>query len=150
MATDPQIEGFDADAVRAGLRTAMRVGMPPVAGDQPVFFIPQSQPTPSEAVDQDGVPFDPTFVPDRVPPRKVSGVTCAVEYSDGEGKIETFGVIVPSKVKLTFLDEDYQQVVGFEYVVISGRKYLYQRTETTKGLVSVGLYVVHCTAEDEG
>lgn len=150
MATDPSITGFDADAVRAGLRTAMRVGMPPLSDDQPVFYIPQAQPDQTEPVDEDGVPFDPSFVPTRVPPTKVTGITCSVEYADGEGKLEGFGVIVPSKVKLTFLDEDYAAVQGFEYCVISGRKFLYRRTETTKGLVSVGLFVVHCTAEDEG
>lgn len=150
MATDPQITGFDANAVRTGLRTAFNVGMPPLEEEQPVFFMPLVVPDQTEAVDSDGVPFDPSYLPTRTPRVKVSGLSAGIDYVDGIGKLENFGVIAPSKVILTLLDVDYEQVKGFEFVVISGNKFFYRRTETTHGLVSVGLYKVHCTAEDEG
>lgn len=150
MATDPRIAGFDATDVRNGLRTAFRVGMPPLTAEQPVFFIPSVPLVQTEAVDGDGVPFDPDYQPARTPPRQVKGVPCAIEYRDGEGKLENFGVVSPTKVVLTLLDEDYAKVKDFEWVVISGVRFWYRRTETTKGLVSVGLYRIHCTSEDEG
>lgn len=149
MATDPRITGFDANDVRSGLRTAFRVGMPPIDDDQPTFYIPVTQPSQTEAVDEGGVPFDPSYVPPRTPPTAVK-VDCSIEYVDGSGKLENFGVISPTKVILTLLDVDYAQVKGFSYVVISGTRFWYRRTETTHGLVSVGLYKVHCASEDEG
>lgn len=149
MADDPRITGFPANDVRAGLRTAFRVGMPPLTPDQPTFYIPVEQPTASESVDADDVPFDPDYVPPRTPPTAVK-VDCSIEYFDGSGKLENFGVVAATKVVLTLLDVDYEQVKGFTYVVISGDRYWYRRTETTHGLVSVGLYKVHCEAEDQG
>lgn len=148
MATDPRISGFDADAVRSGLRLAMKVGLPPDAAEQPTFFFPREYTT-TDATDQEGVPFSPDGRRNAPPPRSVK-VDCAIEYRDGEGKLENFGVIVPARVVLTLLDLDYVRIKGFEYVVIGGGKYYYRRTETPKGLVSVGLYKVHCVSEDEG
>lgn len=148
MASDPQIRGFDADAVRKGLRLAMTVGLPPVGRDQPTFFFTQEF-LATEAVDHEGVPFDPTYRPTLLP-RVSRKVTCSIEYVDGEGKLTGFGVVAPTKVVLLLLDVDYAQVKGFEFVAIGGIKYFYRRTETPKGLVSVGLFKVHCTSEDEG
>lgn len=147
MANDPALAGFDANAVRAGLRLAMTVGLAPDAGDQPTFFMPAVE-TSSAVLDQGGVPFSPagqrTFAP-----RTSFTVPCGVEYQDGPGKLENFGVIVPSKVILTLLDEDYDVVKGFEFVVISGTRYFYRRTEPQKGLVTLGIWKVHCVSEDQ-
>lgn len=149
MATDPRITGFDATDVRNGLRTAFRVGMPPLDDDQPTFFMPRTS-TSTATLDGTGTPFDPTATPVRSPVTSHK-VPCSIEYVNGNGKIESFGVTMlqPSRVVLTLLDDDYAVVKGFEYVVISGVRYWYKRTESTKGLVSVGLYKVHCVSEDE-
>ncbi|HVH54530.1 MAG TPA: hypothetical protein VNA32_10430 [Actinomycetota bacterium] len=149
MASSSSIEGFDADAVRAGLRLAMTVGLPPVEADKPTFYMPRTQPTFTENVDSEGVPFDPDYRPPWSPP-VTKKVSCAIEYVDGEGKMTGFGITAPTKVILTLLDVDYAQVKGFEYVVIGPTRYFYRRTETPKGLVSVGLFKVHCQSEDEG
>jgi hypothetical protein len=124
--------------------------MPPLDADQPTFFMPRTVTT-TEPVDGNHVPFNPDVTPVRSPPVSHK-VPCSIEYHDGDGKIESFGAVIskPSKVVLTLLDEDYNTVKGFEFVVISGLRYWYKRTETTKGLVSVGLYKVHCVSEDEG
>lgn len=148
MAGDPRIQGFKADEVRAGLRLAMTVGLPPVTSSQPVFYMPRTE-TATESVDSEGVPFRADYNPTRSPP-VTHQVPCAIEYRDGEGKLESFGVISPTKVVLTLLDEDYQVIVGFEYVVIGGTRFFYRRTETPLGLVTVGLFKVHCASEDEG
>lgn len=141
------VPGFNAGDVRAGLRLAMTVGLPPIEADQPTFFFPRTASTTGTA-DEDEVPFDITQKRTLAPPVSVK-VACAVEYFDNQGKIENFGLIVPSKVEITVLDEEYQKIKGFEYVVIGGNRYWYSRTAPPMGLVSVGVFTIYCTAEDQ-
>jgi hypothetical protein len=148
MASSGTPSSFDAAAVRAGLLTAMNFGLPTVANDQPTFFMPQTV-TSVDPLDGEGVPFDPdsvlttsVLVKKRAP--------CAVEYVDGDGKVETFAVVNPSKIKLTFLDTDYDTIKGFLYCVIEGQKYHYARTEPPVALGTIDVYTVHCKSEDEG
>lgn len=141
------VPGFNPDEVRAGLRLAMTVGLPPTAEDQPTFYFPRTAST-TGAADEDAMPFDLTKKRALSPPRTVR-VPCAIEYFDNQGKIENFGIIVPSKVELTLLDQEYVQVKGFEYVVIGGNRYWYSRTATPAGLVSIGVFTIYCTAEDQ-
>lgn len=126
----------------------MNFGLPTSSNDQPTFFQPRTA-TSVDPLDDEGVPFDPTVQPTLSAEVKKK-VPCAVEYVDGEGKIENFGVLSPSKIKLTFLDQDYTQIAGFHYCVIKGQKYFYQRTEPPVALGTVDIYTVHCKAEDEG
>jgi hypothetical protein len=147
MAGDVRIQGFNADAVRAGLRLAMQVGLPTVTGDQPTFYMPRTW-TATETVDAEGVPFDPAYRPTYARLAAVK-VPCAIEYHDAEGKMTGFGEVAPSRIVLTLLDQDFAQVDGFEYVVVRGVSYSYHHMETPKGLVTVGLFRVHCQAVDE-
>lgn len=75
---------------------------------------------------------------------------CAVEFHDTGGTMGAAGNVSTSEVVLTLLDEDYAQVRGFAYVVIGGVRYNYQRDQAPIGLVSVGVYQVHCLSDDEG
>ena len=140
------VPGFNADEVRRGLRFAMTVGLPPLEAEQPTFFFPQEASTTGPA-DEDAMPFDLTQKRTLGPPRSVR-VPCAIEYHDNQGKIENFGVLVPSKVEITVLDEEYAKIKGFSYVVIGGNRFWYSRTAPPVGLVSVGVYTIYCTAED--
>lgn len=142
------LSGFDAGDFRSNIRLAMTLGLPPDLADQPAFVFPGATTNVSPA-DEDDVPFDPTARPTRAAPTSVK-VPCAVEYVDAAGKVENFGVIIPSKVRLTLLDEDYEQVRGFSFVMIGGDRYFYTKTETPLGLDSVGVWIVHATAEDDG
>lgn len=141
------IPGFDAEGFRAGIRQAMLVGLPPDIADQPLFVFPTLVSNIAPA-DDDDVPFDPDDRPVITPPAS-KRVACAIEYVDNAGKVENFGLIVKSKVMLTLLDEEYEQIKGFEYVVIGGDRYFYTKTETPVGLDSVGVWTVHATAEDD-
>lgn len=146
-----QFPGFDATAVRNGLRTAFTVGMPPNTADQATFFKRGTVTTSARPVDQEGISFNADPVHRREHPMLPGiQVKCAVEYMDGTGKIENFGVIVPSKIVITLLDEEHALVEGFEYVVIRGQRFFYRSTEAAAGLISVGVFKVHCYAEDEG
>jgi hypothetical protein len=150
VATDPRIANFDADAVRAGLRLAMQVGLPPETEDQPLFVMPTAVTGDgAHRLDSQGTPFNADYRPARTA-AVGRRVPCAIEYADSEGEVATFGLVAPSRVILTLLDQDYKQIQGFAYCVIGGNKYHYSRTETPQGLVSVGVYVVHCISDDEG
>lgn len=150
MAATPAIPNFPADAVRAGLRLAMTVGLPVITEEQPTFYFPSTEVLTGDPGDQEGVPFAPTTTVVRTPTAASVQVPCAIEYQDGAGKVISIGVIQPAKVVLTFLDEDYEQVKGFQFVVIGASRFFYRRTEPPKGLVTVGLYKIHCFSEDEG
>lgn len=149
MAFDPQIAGFNADEVRAGLTLAMNIGMPVELEEQPVFVFPGGILADGSKRDSAGVPFDWEAGRDRSPDVTVQ-VPCAIEYVDGAGKLEGFGVVAPSKLVLTLLDVDHAQIEGFSYVVIAGNKYNYRKTAPPLGLVSVGVYQVHVESDDEG
>lgn len=148
MASSGTPPGFNAAAVRAGLLTAMNFGLPTVINDQPTFFMPQTV-TSTDPLDGEGVPFadDSTLTTTTLVKKRAP---CAVEYVDGDGKIETFAVVNPSKVKLTFLDTDYDKIKGFHFCVIEGQKYYYARTEPPVALGTIDVYTVHCKSEDEG
>jgi len=148
MAASGTPPGFNKAAVRAGLLTAMNFGLPTTTNDQPTFFMPQTT-TSTDPLDGEGVPFDPdsTLTTTALVKRRAA---CAVEYVDGDGKIETFAVVNPSKVKLTFLDADYDTIKGFAFCVIEGQKYYYARTEPPVALGTIDVYTVHCKSEDEG
>lgn len=121
-----------------------------MAEDQPTFFMPiVITGDNAHTLDQQGTPFSPAFRPTRVPKPGIK-VPCAVEYKDAAGNLEAMGPVFPAGVVLTLLDEDYGKIKGFEYVAIGGVKYNYQRVQKPDGLISVGIYTVHCLSDDAG
>src|SRR6478736_5379704 len=80
---ETNLPGFNADEVRNGIRLAMRVGLPPVEADRPLF-IWDTPPEVEADEDTSGIPFawdaapaTPTAAPK--PPRREE---CAIEYID--------------------------------------------------------------------
>jgi hypothetical protein len=143
--------GFDAAAARAGILSAMSFGEPTRTEDKATFYFPKTRTSdPTDApVDQDDIPFDPT-VPVVAPDSKPHvQVPCAVEYVDASEQVETFGAARASRIKITLMDTEYQQVKGFAFVVAGGDKYVYDTTEPPVALGSIDIWTVHCTAEDE-
>lgn len=139
--------GFDAAAIRAGLLTAMDFGAPTRTDDKATFYmVTQSVPT-GTAVDAEGVPFDPnvklttTRTPIQVP--------CAVDYSDAGGTMGEFGTVASTHVTITLLDEEYQQIKGFAYVVCGGDKYFHSKTPPPEALGSIDVWTVICYSVDE-
>jgi hypothetical protein len=149
----PQGISFDADAFRDGIHIAMELGLSPDEDRQPTFYFREQTDAGGAAVDDDGLPFDPTVVITTTikPPVKVA---CAVEYQDAAGKVLDFGVVQASRVLLTFLDVDYAQVLdtdggSFAFVVIDGDRFWYSKTVTAMGMGSVGVHQVYARAEDD-
>lgn len=143
--------GFDEASIKAGLYKAMGFGEPTRTEDKAWFYFPvnrASDPTDSPK-DQDGVPFDPT-VPVATTPRKARvQAACAVEYVDAGESLESFGDIKATRIKITVLDPEYQQIKGFAYVVAGGDKYVRTSVEPPVALGSIDVWTLWCTAEDE-
>lgn len=138
---------IDADDFRRSIRSVMTMGLPPDLADQPAFVFPGDIVN-SDPADDEDVPFDSEARPTVAAPVIVRR-PCAIEYVDNAGKMENFGLVVKSKVMLTLLDEDYEAIKGFSYVVIGGDRFIYTKTETPIGLDTVGVWIVHATAEDD-
>jgi hypothetical protein len=137
---------FDKATVLAGLYTAMDFGAPNTASDKATFYMPRT-------VESDGNTdsYQVSYNPDNhreLGPLVKKTVPCAVEYLDAAGKEVNLGTINPSRVRLTVLGPDYQNIKGFEYVAISGQKFLYTKTEPIIALGSIDVAIIYCTAED--
>lgn len=143
--TDPN---FDPQDFIDGIHFAMSLGLPPASEDQPTFYFPATVDNTAPA-DASGIPFAPEAEPTYTRPPSVK-VPCAVEYVDAEGKIESFGVAVPAYVVLTLLQQDYDVVRGFEFVIIGGNRYWYRSTFPPLGMDSVGVWQIKCRTDDEG
>jgi hypothetical protein len=139
--------GFDPRAFRSGIRFVFDMAASPTADEQVAFYFPATL-VYNRTVDTEDVPFDPAATVTSTPTAPIK-VPCALEYVDSEGSSGPFGVITPTRVTTTLLDEDYEQVKGATYIVIAGDRYNYRRTEPPSGLFDVGLYVMHWAAVDE-
>lgn len=137
---------FNKQTVLDGLYVAMDFGSPNVAADKATFYMPRTFEA-EGLTDSAGVPMNPDN-------QRTFGslvkktVRCAVEYMSGTGKETNFGDLNADKVKITLLAPEFAQVEGFEYVVISGNKYLYWKSEPVIALGSIDVHQVYCRAED--
>lgn len=139
--------GFNAAEFRDAIHFAMQLGSAPDPGQQVVFHFPK-QLTYNVPADGAQVPFDPSATVTAVTPTPIK-VDCAVEYFDAENQPTGFGLLAPSRLSITLLDEDYAKVKDASHVVIHGDRYDYRRTEPPSGLFDVGLYVMHFTSQSE-
>jgi hypothetical protein len=139
---------FDARLFRDSIHTAMKMGMSPEIERQPVFHFPE-QVSPVNEFDSGDVPLDPGVAMPTEPAAPPVSVPCGIEYGDTAGEMTNLGVVSPTRLVLTLLDVDYRKVEGFAYVVIDGDRYNYRRIEPPRGLFDVGIFRIHCIAEDE-
>lgn len=140
---------FDPGAFRDAIRFVYTMAAAPVSDDQVTFhFETQLVYNTGVAVDDDGRPFDPAATVTRQTPAPKQ-VPCAVEYTDAENQPTNFGLLSPSKVKISLLDQDYAQVKDAIYIVIAGDRYNYRRTFPPSGLFDVGIYEMLFVAENE-
>lgn len=141
--------GFDAARVSDGIYKAMGFGEPSRAADKATFFFPKtSEYAPGTVVDDDQVPFDPALRP-TVSSLPQKTVACAIEFFDRTDRAETFGVVAPSRIQITLLDPEYQEISGFSFVVAGGDKYVYHSTEPPVALATIDVWTVWCNSEDE-
>lgn len=137
---------FPKRSVLSGLHIAMNFGMPVTAEDRITFFLPREVDS-GAPKDQDNVPFNPdagrTFsdlIKKQAP--------AAVEYL-GKGFEETnLGDINADRIKVTMLGPDYVKIAGFQYVVIAGNKYNYEKHEPLIALGEIDVHIFFCRADD--
>lgn len=139
--------GFNAAEFRDAIHFAMEMGAAPEADEQVTFHFASTL-TYNVPADGAHVPFDPSATVTSAAPSPVQ-VPCAVEYFDAENQPSSFGLMAPSRLSITLLDEDYAQVKHADYVIAHGDRYNYRRTEPPSGLFDVGLYTMHFTAVNE-
>lgn len=138
---------FDAGAFRDGIHFAMTMGAAPLAENRLTFRFPTELVYVGTA-DAEDVPFDAETTVQRSEPPAVE-VPCAVEYYDDQGTLLLSGTAQAARVKITLLDEDYEQVKTADRVMAGGDVYYYRRTEPPSGLFDVGLFVMHFEARSE-
>lgn len=139
--------GFNAAGFRDAIHFAMKMGAPPDQGERATFHFP-AQLVYNGSMDGGHVPFDPTATVVSTEPPTIQ-VDCAIEYFDAENQPTNFGMLAPSRIAVTVLDVDYDQVKGCSYVVVHGDRYDYRRTEPPSGLFDVGVYTMHFTSQSE-
>lgn len=140
------LPGFDAGTFRDAIHLVQEFFTP--TDSRATFYFPDT-PATGSAVDSENVPFDPSTTVVRTPSKPPVVVPCSVEYQEVAGRLEDFGVVVPSRIVVTLLDADYVAVKGFWYVVINGTRYFYRSTDIPAALGSVEVWSIRCQAEDE-
>lgn len=138
---------FDAGAFRSAIQFVFTMAEAPQSGDQLAFYGPSTLVYTTPLDDAD-VPFDPASTVVRQQAAPVH-VPCGVEYFDTQGQPIVFGMVTPSRLAVTLLDEDYALVKDATYVVAGGDRYNFRRTEPPTGLFDVGLFRMHFSAENE-
>ncbi len=138
---------FNAAAFRNAIRSVMDLGTPPADADQLRFHWNPTKTT-AATKDGEGIPFDPTAVITTTTPTPVNK-PCAIEYIDAAGQPTPFGAIVPSRIRVTLLDEDYAVVKGADYVIVGGDRYIRQYEPPSFGLYSVGVHQITYATENE-
>lgn len=141
--------GFSAAEFRDAIHFAMKMGAPADPEAQVTFYFDADATTSAVSMDSRRVPFDPDADVNPGTGRQPLRVDCAVEYFDAEGQPTGFGLLTPSRLAITLLDVDYEQVVGTSYVVVHGDRYDFRRTEPPVGLFDAGIFTMHFTAQNE-
>lgn len=148
------IPNFQAIQFREGIRLAMEMGMPVEQSRWPVF-VTTSTHVQSVETDHAGLPWDPDVELQRPEDKRVTDILCAVEFVDQAEGSAGFGSTQPQTVHITLLDEEYQEVEGFDYVelfpTLTGEPsvFRYRKVLEHHALDSVGVWILECSAEDQ-
>lgn len=136
--------GFDAAAFRTAIKTAMVMGSPNTVALKATFQWRKAQTFATQ--DPAGRPYNLTAPPvtDTTPSQVVLDEV-AVEYAVPDARGTTVGEIVPRTATVTLLDEQYAQVQGADFVLLSGRTFEIT-TVTALALFEVNVYQLHCQA----
>lgn len=140
---------FDAAAFRAAIRSAMDMGLPNATNERATFrwAVEKTFAT----ADPAGQPYTFNTAPASTVVRPDVRIPVAVEFSARPaGSTDTsLGEFDTSRVIITILDEDYEQVEGANEVLLGGNAYDVQFVGPPLGLFSVTVYQVYAEARDE-
>lgn len=136
MAGDGTSSGFNATQFRDAIHFAMGMGAPPAVSEQVTFLVPGHD---TYAVaDPAHDPYDWTSTPTSTVPAQSIVVPVAVTFVGGNVEGDALGVFDASRVALTLLDVDWQQVSAATEVLVGGSHYVID----PPGAVPIGLFDV--------
>lgn len=140
---------FDPAVFRTAIQNTMNMGLPTTVSEQPTFYFAKTRSYPvGTALDEDGLPFDPTITPTITsPPAK--RVPCAVEFTPVETDELPVGTLRKTKATLTLLDEDYKKIKDAIEVALGGDRYIISYLAPPLGLFEVTVYQLICYGKDE-
>ncbi len=138
---------FDGKKFRNAIQFVFEMAEPPES-DQKIMFHFTDTVTYAGHADSDLVPFDPTQSATRTT-RPPINVPCDVEFVQQSEEPTAFGSVVPSKLKVLLLDEDWAKVKDCSFVVMGGDKYNRYYEQPEFGLFDVGLHTMVFQAENE-
>lgn len=163
MAGSDPTGGFDPDEFTQNIRAVMLMGLPDDAAKRPIFLFPRTRTYAND--DKAGQPFNwgevPTTDTNTLPgePKMVKcgegtgEVVCTWEAAGGRGgtqSLETpFGDFDAERLVFTFLQGDWDLVVGFDHITLNDSTYRYQFEEPAVGLYEVTVHQVVVSAVDE-
>lgn len=150
MATVPGFgAGFDASNFRAAIHNVMQMAAPNSVSDQVTFFFDGTSEWAS--TDEGGSPWDWGATPVSATPVQSFTVDCAVEFISRTTLAAGTAVAdhdTPRAV-LTLLDEDWENVEGFDYCTLSGNTYETKYVRPKIALFDVDVIQVEVVAVDE-
>lgn len=138
---------FNADTFRNAIRFAFEMEADPDVDNRLTFHFGPTVAFTGNA-DGDKVPFDPNEAPITTTPAPIN-VPCDVQFTAATDAPTSFGTVIPAKVKVLLLDEDYEQVKDAAFVVMNGDRYNRQYIPPSSGLFNVGLHEMVFQAENE-
>jgi hypothetical protein len=142
--------GFDADAFRDAIRSAMNMGLPENLSERATF---QWKTKHSYTVGApSGNPYDFSTTPETTTVHADVQIPVAVEAVSSlgnQGGGTPIGEFDTPRMVLTVLDESYEQVKTADMVLLGGNTYFIQFWAPPMGLFDVTFYQCHIMAEDE-
>jgi hypothetical protein len=140
---------FNATQFRQVIRETMLMGMPNAVQERATFRWDPAKSYP--VADPAGNPYDLTSAPTTTTTHADVQVPVAVEFSARPaGSMDTvMGEFDTSRVIITVLDEDYEQIVGADLVIMGGNTYDIQFVGPPIGLFEVTVYQLYALARDE-
>ena len=125
----------------------MGIGVPEDETLRPTFVFKDSHEV-DGPVDDEGFAFSIEATPTIIPGVRVQ-VLCAYETTQRQGVSMEFSRVTETMLAITLLDEEYEQVAGFEYVLIGDDRFNYDREDVPYGLGGVTVHTIRCIAQDD-
>lgn len=132
---------FNLAEFNANIRAAMEMGATLAEEDRATFHFPETGTSTHRS--EDDVPWNPAVVQDRAGKDPVV-VPCAVDYEEPADQDTRLGLIRPTRLSITLLEDDYRAIEGCSHVVYGGERYEYRATQVG-ALFDAGVYVVKFT-----
>ena len=149
---------FNAAEVRDALQFAMRMGSPNQVQDKATFYFKQTRVWKdgngdvvlNPRLDQDGNPFDPSLTLELEGNDPVVLDEVAVEFSIARPEELEVGSIRPTRVELTILDEQWNQIdTAVEVSLQGGSRYYISYEKPVIGLFDMDVHQLVCFAKEE-